>query len=95
MNVSAFESEVLDRCGNDYEAPHTIANDLARDLKRPVTESEVRAAFLSLASGGLVQAYVFEGSTNRYVPISSAAAVHESGAWFISKVGRGASNEAT
>ena len=75
MSSSAtFEYEVLGRCGNDYEAPHTIAGDLARDLQRPIAEVEVLAAFLSLAAKGLVQAYVFEDSTSRYVPVSSTTA---------------------
>ena|ERR1700680_2243680 len=83
MNRSAFEHEVLGRGGNDYETPHTIAGELARDLGRSVTESEVRAALISLASKGLVQAYVFEASRSDYVPISSAAASQEEAAWFM------------
>jgi hypothetical protein len=76
-------------CGNDYEAPHTIASDLERELGRPVTQPEVRAALLSLASKGLIQAYVFDSTISDYVPISSAAANHEKGAWFmISAEGR-------
>ena len=83
MERSTFEDEVLGMCGNDYEAPHTIASDLARELRRPVTESEVRKALLALASKGLVQAFVFENPTNRYVPISSGAATQEEAAWFL------------
>jgi hypothetical protein len=85
MSDGAIESEVLDRCGNDVEAPHTIASDISRDLGRQVSESEVRAAFLSLASKGLVQAYTFEASSSRYVPISSAEAAHTDAAWFMAK----------
>jgi hypothetical protein len=85
MSGVAFEHEVLDRCGNDFEAPHTIVLDLTRDLGRPVTESEVRAAFLSLAAKGLVQAYTFEASTSRYVPISSVEATHADAPWFTVK----------
>jgi len=85
MSGGAIESEVLERCRDDFEAPHTIASDIARDLGRPVTESEVRAAFLSLASKGLVQAYTFETLSSRPVPISSADAVHTDAAWFKAK----------
>ena len=74
---------MLGRCADDYEAPHTIAGDIARDLERPVTEAEVRAAFLSLAAKGLVQAYAFEGSSSCYLPISSSAAIHQEAAWFL------------
>jgi len=83
MSVVAFEYEVLGSCGNDYEAPHTVANDLARDLKRPVTEAEVRAAFVSLAAKGLVQAYTYEASGGGYVPISSREAAQNEAAWFM------------
>jgi hypothetical protein len=83
MEQGAFENDVLEMCGNDYEAPHTIAGDLARELGRPVTESEVRAAMLALASRGQLQAYVFEGSSNRYVPISSTTAIDRKDAWFM------------
>jgi hypothetical protein len=89
MNITAMEDEVLGRCADDYEAPHTITSDIARDLKRPVAEVEVRAAFVSLAAKGLVQAYAFEMSSSRYVPISSTAAADESAAWFfITSAGR-------
>ena len=69
--------------GNDYEAPHTITADLARNLGRSVAESEVRSAFLSLASKGLVQAYVYDASIGEYVPISSIAASVEHSVWFM------------
>jgi hypothetical protein len=83
MGQRAFEHEVLEMCGSDYEAPHTIAGDLTRELGRPVAEVEVRNALLALASKGQVQAYIFESSTNRYVPISSAMATEQQGAWFM------------
>ena len=75
MKQRALESEVLNMCGNDFEAPHTVAGDLARELGRPVAESEVRVVMLALASKGQLQAYIFESSSSRYVPISSAAAM--------------------
>ena len=81
MNA-AFENEVLEMCGNDYEAPQTIVADLSRELKRAVTEADVRAALVSLASAGKLRAYVFENSTSRYVPISNVTDVNASGVWF-------------
>ena len=83
MNLSAIEDEVLGRCASDYEAPHTIAGDIARDLARRVSEDEVRTAFLSLAAMGLVQAYRFEMPSNRYVSISGAEASREQEPWFL------------
>jgi hypothetical protein len=94
MNVTAMEDEVLGRCADDYEAPHTITSDIARDLERPITEAEVRAAFVSLAAKGLVQAYVYEASNSRYVEISSIAAAGEATAWFfITSDGRKVMND--
>jgi len=83
MSLSAIEDEVLGRCADDYEAPHTVASDIARDLGRPISEAEVREAFLSLALAGLVQAYVFEASSSRYVPISATEAARREAAWFM------------
>ena len=83
MEQRAFEHEVLGMCGNDYEAPHTISADLSRELQTPVTEAQVRAALVSLASAGLVQAYVFEKSSNRYVPIDASAASTNQASWFM------------
>jgi hypothetical protein len=80
--AGSFEDDVLEMCSDDYEAPHTIANDLARDLGRPVTHSDVRAALLLLAAKGLVQAYEFDAADKDYVPISAAAAEDVTGAWF-------------
>src|SRR6185369_4506986 len=83
MNITEFEVEVLGWCGNDYEAPHTIASDMTRELRRTVTESEVRAAFLSLAAKGLVDAFTVDKSANRFVPISAVEATRDETAWFI------------
>lgn len=72
------------------------SGDLARDLKRSVSDSEVRAAFLSLAARGLVNAYIFDQSRNRYVPISTSAAQTEDAVWFmISNEGLVRENEAS
>ena len=89
MTQSAFEKEVLGFVCDDYEAPHTIAIDIARELGRPITEAEVRVALLALAAKGQVQAYVLDKASNRYVPISSSAASHESDAWFMATVAAG------
>ena len=86
----AFENEVLEMCGNDFEAPQTIAGDLSRELGRRISEAEVRGALMHLTSAGKLQAYVFESSSNRYVPISSAVAAQTEQAWFKRRV----SNEA-
>jgi len=87
---SAFELEVLEWVAQDYEAPHTIAGDIARELGRAVPDDEVRAALLELASRGLVQAFVFESGENRYRPVAAAEAQAAADVWFMAAESRGA-----
>ena len=88
--ASAFELEVLGWVAEDYEAPHTIAGDIARELGRSVSEAEVRTALLGLARQGLVQAYVFEAGENRYRPVSFTEAQAAAEAWFMVADSQGA-----
>ena len=69
--------------GNDYEAPQTIASDLSRELGRAVPEAEVRAVLEDLALKGWAQAFVFESTTSRYVPIEAAEVKGRESPWFI------------
>jgi hypothetical protein len=80
---SAFELEVLGFVADDYEAPHTIAGDIGRELQRPTTEAEVLAALLSLARTGLVQSYVYDSSGSRYRAISAKEAASAKDPWFL------------
>ena len=88
MNASALETEVLSRVAEDYEAAHTIAGDIARDLKQPVSEAEVLTALLNLARGGLVQAYVYEARNQRYRSVSAGEAAAAKDPWFMAKRAR-------
>ncbi len=81
---SAFELEVLGRVADDYETPHTIAGDIARDLKRAVSEAEVRDALLALARGGLVQAYIYDATGEQYRTVTPAEAQSAKDPWFMS-----------
>jgi hypothetical protein len=81
---SALELEVLSRVAEDYEAAHTITGDIARDLKRSISEAEVRQALLALARGGLVQAYLYDASAQRYRTISPTEAEAAKEPWFMS-----------
>jgi hypothetical protein len=80
---SAFELEVLGFVADDYEAPHTIASDIARELQRPTTEAEVLAALLALARTGMVQSYVYESGGSRYRAISAQEAASAKDPWFM------------
>jgi len=80
---SAFELQVLGWIADDFEAPHTITSDIARDLKRSVSEAEVRAALLALAQSGLVQAYLYEPAGRRYKPIPYREAEAAEDVWFM------------
>ena len=83
MEKSSVEEVVLGFVCDDYEAPHTIASDIARELGRPIGEAEVRHALLALAANGRVQTFAFDKKANRYLPISSSNASQEPNAWFM------------
>lgn len=83
MQPNAFERQVLAWCGDDYEAPHTIAADMARELEVAVTEDDVRAAMLALADQGLLQAYVYDRSVQAWAAISPGRAHSDESAWFM------------
>jgi hypothetical protein len=78
-----FELEVLGWVVDDYEAPHTIAGDIARVSGNPTTEGEVRIALLALAESGLVQAFAYDARGNRYGPITYREAVSANDAWYM------------
>jgi hypothetical protein len=80
---SAFELEVLGWVADDYEAPHTITQDIARESGRPTTEAEVRAALLALVQSGLVQAYVHDPQAQRYKPVTYTEASSADDPWFM------------
>ena len=80
---SAFELEVLGWVADDYEAPHTIAGDISKALKRTISEADVRLALLALAHNGLVQAYAYDAERERYSPISASEAQASQGPWFM------------
>jgi hypothetical protein len=82
-DLRAFDLEVLGWVAQDYESPHTIANDIARKLDRPISEEEVKAALLALAEIRLVQAYVYTGDRGRYQPINERAAENTEEVWFM------------
>jgi len=80
---SLFEIEVLGWVAEDYEAPHTIGDDIGRELKRPTSEAEVRAALVALAQSGMVQAYVYEPQSHRYEPVAASQAAQTDTCWFM------------
>ena len=75
--------QVLGRVADDYEAPHTIAGDISRDLGRLVSEREVLDVLLLLAKQGQVQAYLYEKSLNQFVPVVSVAGMPADLLWFM------------
>jgi hypothetical protein len=80
---SAFELEVLGFVFDDYEAPHTIVEDIARELKRLTSKAEVLAALLALARTGMVQSYVYDSSGSRYRAIAAQEAASAKDPWFM------------
>ncbi len=83
MGIGVVGEVVLWSCGDDYEAPHTLAKQVSQHLDREVSESEVRATLISLAHDGLVQPYVFDKDGNAWRAITAIAAEREADAWFM------------
>jgi hypothetical protein len=80
---SAFELEVLGWIADDYEAPHTIANDISKALKRTISEADIKQALLALAHNGMVQPYAYDAERKRYSPISASEAQASQDPWFM------------
>ena len=64
--MDPFELVVLGVVADDYEAIHTIRADLERDLGRSISENELGAALIRLATSGLVDAFYYDQSLRRY-----------------------------
>jgi hypothetical protein len=82
MSISAIEEEILWSCSDDYEAPHTISTGVGERAEQPASEASVRAALLSLAERGFVQAYRYDKRSGAWVELTPAAAAKEPDAWF-------------
>jgi hypothetical protein len=85
MDQGGFEEEVLGFVCDDYEAPSTITKDMSRELRRAITESEVRTALLSLAEKGMVKTFAVDAAKGRLVPVTLDVARLEADPWFIAK----------
>jgi hypothetical protein len=82
--LSEFEQDVLDRARNDYESPQTITADLTRDLGCAVSEEEVGAVFVLLATLGYVQAFEYDSNTRKFLPVSASSIAAVEDPWFLS-----------
>lgn len=82
MSLSPFQLEVLNWVLMDYEAPHTIAKDISREIGRPVSEVETLNALVALAEAGLVQAFVYEDVSQRYEAIELGRFQSAEEVWF-------------
>jgi len=82
MSISAVEEEILWACSDDYEAPHTISGGVGERAEQPASEASVRAALLSLAERGFVQAYRYDKRSGAWVELAPAAAAKEPDVWF-------------
>ena len=82
MTPSKFELDVLEFVRDDYEAVHTIRDNVARDVGRTVPDSEIAAALINLVNAGLVDVFLLDSKPpfNRKVKIG-AAPVEE--LWFL------------
>lgn len=82
MSLSAIEEEILWSCSDDYEAPHTISGGIGERAEAPVSEASIRAALLSLADRGFVQAYRYDKRSGTWLELAPVAAAKEADVWF-------------
>lgn len=84
-DLSEFELLVLGAASDDYEAPHTIANNLAQHLGHEVSEQAVSATFVRLSQLGLVQAFQFCSASQKFQPVTAETLAAVGEPWFLSK----------
>jgi hypothetical protein len=82
-DFASFDLEVLELVVNDYEAPHTIIEEIARDLGRPVSEAEVLESLLRLVKSGKVQAYLFDRGCEQFRLVNASEAGKTHDLWFM------------
>ena len=84
-NKNIIYDRILESIADDYEAPHTIAGDIARDLGRDVTEHEVLDALMALANNGKVQAFRYDESSNQYIEVAVLDVESPESHWFFAR----------
>ena len=65
-SLTPIEKEVLGSIFNDYESSSTIVGEVSQSLGQAVSELEIATALASLASYGLVGAYVYDSALGNY-----------------------------
>jgi hypothetical protein len=71
MSLSNFEATVLSYIANDYEAIHTIIEDLSMGLHRPVSIEELAVALINLVRTGMAESLVPTSSQYQRVDVNS------------------------
>ncbi len=67
VQLSDIEHTALCWAAHDYEAIHTIKDNVSMDLGRKVSEAELGDVLLALHSKGLVNSYVYDGEEKKFV----------------------------
>jgi len=67
MQLSEIEHTALCWAAHDYEAIHTIKDNVSMDLGRKVSEAELGKALVTLHSKGLVKSYVYDADAKKYL----------------------------
>ena len=94
--MTTSDLEILSWVADDFEALHTIRDDIGRELRRAVTDEELYSSLLRLHGAGLVDAYRFNPMSCAYEPVGEPSAVAPKDLWFrASATGRAKLNDAT
>ena len=87
MQLNEIELAALCWAAHDYEAIHTIKDNVSMDLGRKVSAAELGKALVALHSKGLVKSYVYDGEENRYLEAEPKEGELPSYWWLTSKKG--------
>jgi hypothetical protein len=91
MVLTRYESSALNLILDDYEAPNTIANNVAQDLGHFVAEQEVMEALTALTIRGLATAFSYDPSSQSFCVINVEEIKETNNLWFMaSSSGRAA-----
>jgi hypothetical protein len=72
MTISEFELMVLNFVCDDYEAVHTIRDEIARDAGRAVSDDEIAAALVNLTNAGLIDVFILDQKSARKTKVDAA-----------------------
>jgi len=92
MGLSDLEYAVLSWTVHDYEAIHTIRDNVATDINRKISDMELGQVLLGLHSRDLLESYVYDDKTQQYIASPPKGNELSSVWWLTSEQGKEIAN---